>query len=260
MNMTNGSVGTNVGFALARVLGAPEVPVQENGRESDQTDNNQPKVEGVRPEFRGGRYHYEGQHPKGPAPEILGTVELATVEKILVKFSFFEDMHFDLIPEDIKVREQLDRKKLLGDTYVDGGIQPIVAHTIGLGLVRRGLTNQGFHLADVFVYDKTERHPTLRYYNRRKYAVTLEFRRGDGASVEISRKMTDHLRRLANIVWQDCFVWDNTGKAANVDGEKDLSVTVNCRNPLIGCKSTKALGVRDGKVQVVEKETEEEKR
>jgi hypothetical protein len=259
MNTTNSIVGTNVGFALARALGAPEVPVQDqnNDRKSDQNQNNQP-VAGVRPEFRDGRYHYEGQRLGGSVPEVLGEVSLATVEKILVKFSFFEDTHFDLFPIDIEVREWLDRKKLLGDSYVDGGIQPIIVHNIGLGLVRRGLTNQGFHLADVFVCEKTERHLRL-HYSRKKFAVTLEFHRGDNASVELSRKMADHLRHLASIIWQDCFVWDNT-EATNTDGKKDMSVTVNCRNPLIGCKSMKSLVVRDGNIQVVEKETEEEKR
>ena len=257
---TDSPIAINVGSALARALGAPENPpaLQMSGCESDQNNETQTQVEVTRPDFRDGRYHYRNQG-RGPVPEILGTVSLDGVEKIQVKFSFFEDTNFDLLPQDIRVQEQLDRKKLLGDSYVDGGVQPIVAHSVSLGLVRRGLTNQGFSLTDVFVYDKTERHPDLRYYNRKKYAVTLEFRRYSD-SVKVSGRMAEELRRLANIVWQDCFVWDNTGKAANAEGEKDLSVTINARNPLLGCKSKKALVIRERTLQVVKEETEDEKK
>lgn len=258
-----GGLSTNVGSVLAGVLGAtahqanpvkpdvtvcfgPSCPDRRRLFRNDTHDRgfgeHGPRWE--RPDNRQG-----GQRPqRAPVPEVFGSITLDSVDRIELKLTFHEDAHCDLIPQRLRLDTRLDKKALLGNQYVDRGIQPIKSNHTQASLIRVGLANNGFYLADARSYRKHEPDTKIRYYNRPKRCVVLEFRRNVIGAIPLDSVTQDEVRALANLSWSECFIWDNT-QAEPLPGHKpDRSVTINCRGPERDTKPKRMIAIRDGSI------------
>jgi hypothetical protein len=263
-NGNGGGLSTNVGSVLANVLGAtvPEV----NLVEPDTKVCFGPSCPDRRRPFRNdthdrgfGEHGPRWDRPDNrqgtqrsqyvPVSEVFGSVALDSVDRIELKLTFHEDAHCDLIPQQLRLdTTKIDKKKVLGSQYVDRGTQPIKSNHTQASLIRVGLANNGFYLADARSYRKHEPDRVLKYYNRPKRCVVLEFRRNIDGAIPLDSVTQDEVRALANLSWAECFVWDNTQVEPLPGHKPDRSVTINCRGPERDMKPKRMLAIRDGSI------------
>lgn len=258
-----GGLGTNVGSVLAGALGAtvPEVnPVKPDAkvcfgpscpdrRRAFRNDTHDRGFGEYGPRWeRPGNHEGTQRHQRVPVPEVFGSIALDSVDRIELKLTFHEDAHCDLIPQRLRVDTHIDKKKLLGSAFVDRGTQPIKSNHTQASLIRVGLANNGFYLADARSYRKHEPDTKLKYYSRPKRCVVLEFRRNIAGAIPLDSVTQDEVRTLANLSWAECFVWDNTQVEPLPGHKSDRSVTINCRGPERDMKSKRMIVIRDGSI------------
>jgi len=90
-------------------------------------------------------------------------------------------------------------------------------HNIQLAAIRKGLTNNGFVLGEIFTNQDVDR-----------ITLILRFMPITGPGVELVQppaSITRAIRQLASQTWQNCFVWDNIqddrSMTINVSGQQD---------------------------------------
>ena len=185
-------------------------------------------------------------------PEILGQVSLTdtadgrSVKKILVHFKVPKD----LIPRGLLPKEHRDQKQVLGSDYGNKikGKQAIIVYDVQVAFLRKGLANHGWFLAEANYYEKQEDNFSRPGEKRTVYIVCLTYSKSSENPLKLASTTLAGIRGLSNITWSECFVWDNTAKAAEAE-----SISLHCRHSQ-GSRLRRIVAVRGGNICCLQRE------